>query len=84
MIVATGSGNLQFVALYVQVSSACLSPRWIGSLCLCCVVYLRQQNCPSFDIRQAYFNIRILKTVKLYLLHISDLTTGPATDCENL
>ena len=31
-------------ALYVQVSSAYLSPKWIGSLCLCCVVYLSQQD----------------------------------------
>jgi len=31
-------------ALYVQVSSAYLSPKWIGSLCLCCVVYSSQQD----------------------------------------
>ena len=44
IIVAAGSGNWQFVAVHVQVCSAYLRPKRIGSLCLSRVAYRSQQD----------------------------------------
>jgi hypothetical protein len=80
IIVAVGSWIFQLVAFYVQVSSACLSPRWTGSPCLCCL----GATCLQYTDRQtgmttltvAFRNFvdapkKVERAAKYYLLHNS-------------